>query len=101
MRGFDPTRLDMVLEINEENRQRQMMEGLSVGVSRLDLEAPSAARKECAKGTQVLMQKRFAGAVEHLTKATSTYRKFVSAHNALGSAYLVPEPGLHCGDHDG
>jgi len=88
MNGFDPTRLDMVLEINDGNRQRQMMEGLSVGVSRLDLEAPSAARKECAKGTQLLMQKDFTGAVEHLQKATSIYGKFVSAHSALGSAYL-------------
>jgi Ca-activated chloride channel family protein len=87
MNGFDPTRLDMVLEISQDRWERNL-ESLSSSVSKLDLKAPAAARREYEKGTRLLIQKNFSGAVESLTKATSMYPHFVAAHNALGSAYL-------------
>ena len=57
-------------------------------VSKLDLKAPGKAQRAYEKGYQLLMRKDLQGAVEHLTKATEIYPSFVSAHNALGSAYL-------------
>jgi VWFA-related protein len=57
-------------------------------VSALDLKAPGKARKEFAKGYQLLMRKDYSGAVEHLTSAISIYPDFVAAHNALGSAFM-------------
>src|SRR5208282_6532821 len=52
--GFDPTRTDVLMEINEDNRQRKLLESLSASVSKLDLKAPRAARLEYDKGTQLL-----------------------------------------------
>ncbi|MGA8274268.1 MAG: VWA domain-containing protein [Candidatus Sulfotelmatobacter sp.] len=52
------------------------------------MKAPTAARREYEKGARFLIQKNFSSAVECLTKAVSIYPNFVSAHNALGSAYL-------------
>jgi Ca-activated chloride channel homolog len=60
----------------------------SGSVSKLDLKAPAKARKEYSKGYQLLMQKDFTGAVEHLNAAIAIYPSFVAAHNALGSTYL-------------
>lgn len=57
-------------------------------LSKLDLKAPWKARREFDKGYQLLMRKDLPGAVQHLTVATLIYPSFVSAHNALGSAYL-------------
>jgi len=57
-------------------------------VSALDLKAPGKARKEFARGYQLMMRKDFASAGEHLAAAVSIYPKFVAAHNALGSTYL-------------
>ncbi len=57
-------------------------------VSALDLKAPGKARKEFAKGYQLLMRKDYSGAVQSLTSAIAIYPNFVAAHNALGSAYL-------------
>jgi VWFA-related protein len=86
--AFDPSRLDMVMEVNEDNRQRNTLESLSAGVSKLDLKASRPARREYEKGTQLLVQKNFTGAVDRLRSALSMYPSFVAAHNALGSAYL-------------
>jgi len=87
MNGFDPTRLDMVLQINEDRWERSL-ESLSHSASKLDSKAPTAARREYEKGARFLIQKNLGGAVECLTKAVLIYPNFVSAHNALGSAYL-------------
>jgi VWFA-related protein len=87
MNGFDPTRLDMVLDISQGRWERNLA-SLSASVSKLDLKAPSAAHREYEKGTRFLIQKNFNGAVARLTKAVTIYPNFVSAHNALGSAYL-------------
>ncbi len=60
----------------------------SSSISELDLKAPGKARREYDKGYQLLMQKNYQEAVEHLSKATAIYANFVAAHNALGTAYL-------------
>ena len=57
-------------------------------VSKFDLKAPRKARHEFEQGYQLLMGNDPQGAVEHLAIAIAIYPKFVSAHNALGSAYL-------------
>jgi VWFA-related protein len=64
------------------------LESPSASVSRLDLKAPSKARREYTKGFQLLMRKDYSNAVARLASATSIYPKFVAARNALGSAYL-------------
>lgn len=74
--------------ITGAGRNRSPLENPSGALSKLDLKAPGKARKEYSKGYQLLMQKDYAGAVEHLTEAISQYPKFVAAQNALGSAYL-------------
>jgi Ca-activated chloride channel homolog len=65
------------------------LENPSGSVSRLDLKAPGNARKEFAKGYQLLMQKDYTNAITHLQAAISIYPNFVAAHNALGSVYLA------------
>jgi Ca-activated chloride channel family protein len=72
--------------INSQNRSP--LETPGGALSKLDLKAPGKARREFEKGYQLLMRKDHQGAVEHLTSATSIYPSFVSAHNALGTAYL-------------
>ncbi|HLM83163.1 MAG TPA: VWA domain-containing protein [Terriglobales bacterium] len=64
------------------------LESPSGSLSALDLKAPGKARREFEKGYQFLMRKDHQGAVQHLTIATAIYPSFVSAHNALGTAYL-------------
>lgn len=87
LNGFNPTRYDMVMEISEDRWQKNL-ESLTAGASKLDRKAPDRARREYEKGVRFLIQKNFGGAVEDLKKAVSIYPSFVSAHNALGSAYL-------------
>jgi VWFA-related protein len=74
--------------ITGAGHNRSPLENPSGSLSRLDLKAPGKARKEYNKGYQLLMQKDYAGAIEHLTEAISNYPEFVAAQNALGSAYL-------------
>jgi tetratricopeptide (TPR) repeat protein len=57
-------------------------------VSKLDLKAPSKARREYEKGYQLLLRKDCQEALLHLLKSTELYTDFPAAHNALGSAYL-------------
>jgi VWFA-related protein len=57
-------------------------------VSKLDLMAPGKARAEYEKGLQALYRKDFSGAVAHMEKAVSIFPKYVSAHDALGTAYM-------------
>lgn len=65
------------------------LESPSGSLSALDLKASGKARREFEKGYQFLMRKDHQGAVQHLTIATAIYPSFVSAHNALGTAYLA------------
>ncbi len=74
--------------INTRNPEAAAVESASAAVSRLDLKAPSKARREYTRGYQMLMNKDLRGAVEHLAKAVDVYPDFVAAHNALGTAYL-------------
>jgi len=57
-------------------------------VSKLDLMAPGKVRAEYNKGLVELSRKNFTDAVAHLEKALAIYPKYVSAHNALGTAYM-------------
>jgi VWFA-related protein len=72
--------------INTQNRSP--LESPTGSLSKLDLKAPGKAKHEYDKGYQLLMRKDMPGAVDHLTMATTIYPSYVSAHNALGSAYL-------------
>jgi Ca-activated chloride channel homolog len=76
-----------IFQINTQNANSPL-EGLSGTISKLDLKAPGAARREFEKGYQLLMRNDLQGAIEHLTKAINAYPSFVAAHNALGTAYL-------------
>jgi Ca-activated chloride channel family protein len=87
LNGFNPTRYDMVMEISEDRWQKNL-ESLTAGASKLDRKAPDRARREYEKGVRFLVQKNLSGAVDELKKATAIYPNYVSAHNALGSAYL-------------
>ena len=57
-------------------------------VSVLDLKAPRKAKREYEKGYRLLMANDPSAAMDHLHKAMTIDPKFVSAHNALGTAYL-------------
>ncbi len=76
------------LLINSRSPDRSGVQNPSGSVSVLDLKAPRKARHEYDEGYRLLMQKDLQSAVQHLTKATTIYPKFVAAHNALGTAYL-------------
>jgi Ca-activated chloride channel homolog len=87
MNAFDSTRMDMALQINADRWQKNL-ESLSASTSKLDLRAPNSAHHEYEKGARLLIQKSFGDSIEHLKKAVAIYPEFVTAHNALGSAYL-------------
>lgn len=57
-------------------------------VSKLDLMAPGKARSEYDKGFADLYRRNFSGAAAHFEKAVAIFPKYVSAHNALGTAYM-------------
>jgi len=86
MEGFDITTHNL-WELGD-GQYRSPLESPTGSVSKLDLQAPTKARREYDKGYQLLMQKKLQGAVDHLALATKLYPSFVAAHNALGSAYL-------------
>src|SRR5579863_5424540 len=67
---------------------RSQLQAPSGSISQLDLKAPTKARREYAKGYQLLMKKDSQGAILHLAKSIEIYPNFVAAHNALGTAYL-------------
>jgi len=74
--------------INSQSPNTTPLQTPSGSVSKLDLAAPGKARREFAKGYQLLMRKDSQGALVHLQKAVELYPKFVAAINALGTAYL-------------
>jgi TolA-binding protein len=85
---FSPEQMTNNFYTMTTNARNNTLESPSASVSRLDLKAPSKARREYARGFQLLMRKDYPNAVARLASATSIYPKFVAAHNALGSAYL-------------
>lgn len=87
-----------VFMINTQNPGAATIESASASVSRLDLKAPSKARREYDRGYQMLMRKDLQNAVEHLAKAVEIYPSFVAAHNALGTAYLQLDQNIQARD---
>jgi Ca-activated chloride channel family protein len=77
------------LDAEQARRMRDQQEQPSEGVSKLDLKAPSSAKKEFEKGVPLLLHKDTDGAVQHLSRALAIYPNFVAAHNALGTAYIL------------
>ena len=76
------------LTINSQSASLSPLQTPSGSVSNLDLRAPGKAQREYQKGYLLLMRNDPKGAIEHLSRATAIYPKYVAAHNALGSAYL-------------
>lgn len=79
-----------VLGLNAEMAQKRhvQQEQPSEGVSKLDIKAPSGAKREYEKGVALLLKKDLDGAVQRLSKALAIYPRFVAAHNSLGAAYM-------------
>lgn len=78
----------MTMQAQRSAKLHQQQEQPSEGVSKLDLKAPSSARKEYEKGVSALLKNDSTSAVDHLSKAVGIYPKFVAAYNSLGSAYM-------------
>ena len=60
----------------------------SGAISQLDLAAPPKSIREYNAGITLLKNQHSSEAIEHLQKAVALYPKFVSAHNALGLAFM-------------
>ena len=76
------------LEEVDHGLRNQAQERSETGLSKLDLKAPSRARREYSKGLSAFFQKDYKSAAESLKNALLIYPDFVSAHNALGCAYF-------------
>lgn len=57
-------------------------------VSALDLRAPGKAVDEFNRGVALMKEQKSKEALRHLQRAIAVYPEFVSAHSALGLAYL-------------
>ena len=73
--------------VEEERRKNAVLVETGV-VSALDILAPNNAVQEFNRATTLLKAQDSKEASKHLQKAIHHYPKFVSAHNALGLAYL-------------
>lgn len=73
---------------NSEQREGAKKLVSSGLVSALDLSAPNKAVNEFNRAASLMKAQNSKEAIKHLQKAISEYPKFVSAHNALGLAYL-------------
>jgi tetratricopeptide (TPR) repeat protein len=73
--------------VEEERRKNSVLVETGV-VSALDILAPNNAVQEFNRATTLLKAQDSKEASKHLQKAIHHYPKFVSAHNALGLAYL-------------
>ncbi len=79
-----------------EQQKAQDKELIDSGtVSALDLEAPNNAVGEFNHATALMKAQHSQEAIKHLQKAIAIYPKFVSAHVALGLAYLDQEDPPH------
>jgi VWFA-related protein len=91
---FEQMYLDQVSRhIKESARQRAAdKERIDAGiVSALDLNAPFNAIEQFNRASTLLKAQNSKEAIKHLQKAISDYPKFVSAHLALGHAYIDQE----------
>ena len=68
-----------------ESAKKLVSSGL---VSALDLSAPDKAVSEFNRAASLMKAQDSKEAIKHLQKAIADYPRFVSAHNALGLAYL-------------
>jgi Ca-activated chloride channel homolog len=84
---------------DSKKRARQLAEKRELiesgTVSALDLEAPNKAVEEFNHATSQMKAQHSKEAIQHLQKAIAAYPKFVSAHIALGLAYLDQEDRAH------
>lgn len=71
----------------KEKAARQELVNSGV-VSALDLRAPGKAVNEFNRGVALIKEQKSKEALHHLQKAVAVYPEFVSAHSALGLAYL-------------
>lgn len=72
-----------------EQQRKQDKEMIDSGViSALDLQAPTKAIEEYNHGNVAMRAQHGDEAIKHLRRAVDAYPKFVSAHIALGLAYL-------------
>jgi len=79
-----------------EQQRKQDKELIDSGVvSALDLEAPNKAVVEFNNATSLMKAQHSKEAIKHLQRAIDAYPKFVSAHVALGLAYLDQEDRAH------
>jgi Ca-activated chloride channel homolog len=85
--ALQTTKIDSAL-FQFNTPEASLVEFADGSISRLDLKAPSDARREYEKGYRQLVRKDLQEAVDHLARATSIYPAYVAAHNALGIAYL-------------
>jgi Ca-activated chloride channel homolog len=69
-------------------------------LSALDLEAPNKAVEEFNRASSLMKAQNSKEAIVYLQKAIAAYPKFVSAHNALGLAYLDQEDGRAKGEFE-
>ncbi len=83
---FAQAYLDERIWDTESNDQADVID--FSGVSALDLEAPNKAVRQFNEATELLRSQNFKEAIKRLQKAIAIYPKFVSAHNALGLAYM-------------
>ncbi len=86
--------LDQISRHARESEQRKAQDKALIDsgtVSALDLEAPNKAVAEYNRGTSLLRQQNAKEAIKHLQRAVDAYPKFVSAHIALGLAYIDQE----------
>jgi Ca-activated chloride channel homolog len=86
--------LDQMNRHARENEQRHKQDKSLIDsgmVSALDLQAPNKAVVEYNRGTSLMRAQNSGEAIKHLQKAIQVYPNFVSAHIALGLAFVEQE----------
>ena len=77
---------DQIWDADSKNSNRDVVDFSSV--SPLDLQAPRKAVQEFKRARLLMKQQNSKDAIKFLERALAIYPQFVSAHNALGLAYL-------------
>jgi Ca-activated chloride channel family protein len=90
---LDQINRDARKSAQQRNQDKELID--SGVVSALDLEAPNKAVEEFNRATSLMKAQHSKEAIKHLQRAVHTYPKFVSAHIALGLAYLDQEDTPH------
>jgi Ca-activated chloride channel family protein len=89
---LDQVNRDAQKRQKQRNQNKELIE--SGVVSALDLDAPNKAVAEFNNATSLMKAQHSKEAIKHLQRAIDVYHKFVSAHIALGLAYLDQEDRL-------